>query len=253
MTARVFDEFKAASKALPGLPVRSMPAPNGIVLAILFILISAPMAQAAESDPLESVNRVTHHFNQVVDRWVMKPAAGTYNTATPGFLRQGIGNFFGNLDEVRVILNDVAQLKFGQAARDLGRLTINSTLGLGGLLDVADSEFGLEKNRQDFGKTLAHYGVNEGPYLVLPFFGPSTVRDAFGLGIDGIVEPVRQIDHTTTRNSMLLTEVVDYRANYLSLDDFIIGDHYLFLREAYLQQREFEVSGSLPDLAFEEF
>jgi len=253
MTARVFDKFKAASKALCGLPVRRMPAPKGIALAILFILISAPTAQAAESDPLEPVNRVTHQFNQVVDRWVMKPVAGTYKTATPGFLRRGIGNFFRNLDEVRVILNDVAQLKFGQAAHDLGRLTINSTLGLGGLLDVADSEFGLEKNRQDFGKTLALYGVNEGPYLVLPFFGPSTVRDAFGLGVDGIVEPVRQIDHTATRNTLLVTEVVDYRANYLSLDDFIIGDHYLFLREAYLQQREFEISGSLPDLAFEEF
>ncbi len=253
MNTRTLIKPIAASKALLGLPMRRMFNPQNIALAILFILMTAGPVNAAETDPLESVNRVTHQFNEVVDRWVVKPAAVTYKHSTPGFLKKGIRNFFNNLDDVRVILNDVAQLKFSQAAQDLGRLTINSTIGIGGLVDVAGSEFGLEKNRQDFGKTLAHYGVESGPYIVLPLFGPSTLRDAFGLGVDATVEPVRQVEHVPTRNSLILTEAVDYRESFLDLDDFVTGDRYLFLREAYLQQREFQISGSLPDLAFEGF
>ena len=256
MNTRIDTTNIAASKALLGLPMPKMFNPQSIALAILFILItvaSVSPANAAESDPLEPVNRVTHQFNEVVDRWVVKPAALTYRSSTPGFLKKGIRNFFNNLDDVRVILNDVAQLKFSQAAQDLGRLTINSTIGIGGLVDVAGSEFGLEKNRQDFGKTLAHYGVESGPYVVLPLFGPSTLRDAFGLGVDATVEPVRHIDHVPTRNALMLSEAIDYRESLLGLDDFVTGDRYLFLREAYLQQREFQISGSLPDLAFEGF
>lgn len=253
MSIQKIFSYAAASKALLGLPMRIVPSPPGAALAIFFILsLAAPSVWAANNDPLETVNRGTHQFNRVVDKLLVKPLATTYSTLTPKFVRTGVNNFFSNLDDIRVGLNHLAQLQLDDAANDFGRLVVNSTLGVGGLVDIADT-IGLEKNREDFGKTLAHYGVESGPYIVLPFFGPSTMRDAFGLGIDSLVEPMRQIDHVPSRNTLVGTEVVDYRSNLLLFDDLVIGDSYLFLREAYLQQRAYTVDGKYPDLAFEDF
>lgn len=222
-------------KTLLGLPMHTMPNPLSIALAFFFVLIPvSPLSMAASNDPFESMNRGTHGFNQLVDRGVLKPLASVYDNLTPRAVKIGISNFFNNLDDVRVGLNHLAQLNFASAATDLGRLTINTTVGVGGLIDVANSQFGLEKNRQDFGQTLAHYGVGSGPYLVLPFFGPSTVRDAFGLAVDSTFEPLRQLDHVSTRNSLAITETVDYRNDLVLFDSLIIGDSYLFLKEAYL-------------------
>ncbi|MCG8414832.1 MAG: VacJ family lipoprotein [Pseudomonadales bacterium] len=233
--------------------MRKVPSPPGAALAIFFILsLAAPTAWAANDDPLETVNRGTHEFNRVIDKLLFRPLAATYVTITPKFVRTGVNNFFSNLDDVRVGLNHLAQLELNDAANDFGRLLLNSTVGVGGLIDVADT-VGLEKNREDFGKTLAHYGVDSGPYVVLPFFGPSTLRDAFGLGVDSLAEPLRQLDHVPSRNSLAGTEAVDYRSNLLLFDDLVIGDSYLFLKDAYLQQREYVVNGEYPDLAFEDF
>ena len=244
----------AVSKALLGLPMHTMPSPQSIALAIFFFfsLVSHSSAAAA-NDPLEMVNRGTHSFNQLVDKTVVKPLAGVYDKLTPRFVKVGVSNFFNNLDDVRVGVNHLAQLDMSNAANDFGRLIINSTVGVGGLIDVADSEFGLEKNRQDFGRTLAHYGVESGPYLVLPFFGPSTARDAFGLAFDSVVEPLRQVDHVPTRNSLAATETVDFRNKLSVFDNLVMGDSYLFLREAYLQRREFLVNDRVPSLALEDF
>lgn len=230
--------FLAWIPTLLELPVRLKPGPRGLALAIFLSLggLAAPL-HAAESDPLEGLNRTTHHFNQTLDRWFIKPLARTYRTVTPRFVRRGIGNFFSNIDDVAVSVNDLLRLDLPAAANSLGRVAINSTIGIGGLVEVASPTFGLRKSNQDFGLTLAHYGIEQGPYLVLPVFGPSTLRDAFGFSIDSLLSPVNTIDHVSTRNSVRATQAVSYRASVLSFDDLVIGDDYLFYREAYLQRR----------------
>lgn len=238
------------------LPVRMRPSPRGFALAIFLLFISlaatAPTSvSAADSDPLEEMNRATHGFNRFVDRIVVKPLASTYQNFTPRFLRRGIGNFFSNIDDVTVTFNDLLRLDLPAAGQSLGRVAVNSTLGVGGLLEVANPLFGLEKSNQDFGLTLAHYGVDNGPYLVLPLLGPSTVRDAFGFGIDNLVDPLNSVDHVATRNSLRSTQAISYRASVLSFDDLVMGDEYLFYREAYLQRRASASGESLMLMSFE--
>lgn len=221
------------------LPVREMPIPRGVALAIfLFLYLVSGHAGAADSDPWQAVNRPTHEFNQVVDRILVKPLAITYQSVAPRFVRRGISNFFSNLNDVQVTINDLLRLDIPAAANSVGRLAVNSTVGVGGLFEVAQPMFGLEKSNQDFGLTLAHYGVDSGPYLVLPLIGPSTLRDAFGFGADMLVDPVNRVDDVATRNSLRAAQVTSYRAAVLSFDDLVIGDDYLFYREAYLQRRQ---------------
>jgi len=226
----------------------------GIVLAIIFalFLVSRP-ASAAEADPFESVNRVTHKFNRIVDGLLLKPIATTYDAVTPRFVRTGVKNIFSNLDDIQVTVNDLAQFKFKQAASDFGRFAVNSTVGVGGLFNVAGPVLGLEKHREDFGQTLAHWNIGAGPYIVLPFLGPSTVRDSFGLIVDSLVDPVPNISHVETRNAVVASEIVDFRASVLSFDDFVIGDDYLFIRGFYMQRREYLENDGVQQLAFEEF
>jgi len=242
-------------KALLGLPMPQMFRPLGMALALFLMMsaVSAPLNAAVENDPLEGVNRKTHAFNRGLDSVFFRPLATVYKNVTPRFVQRGVGNFFSNLDDVRVTFNDVLQLNFEQAGSDFGRLAINSTLGVGGLLDVADSSFGLKKNREDFGKTLAHYGVESGPYLVLPLFGPTTFRDAFGIGVDRSMDVTMSLSDIPSRNSLAKGRAVDFRASVLSFDDLIVGDEYLFIRGAYLQQREFAIDGGFPEIAFEDF
>ena len=242
-------------KALLVLPMRRLSFPHDIALAIFLILVLCSYsAQAAvENDPLEPVNRVTYQFNHGIDELLVKPLARTYKQLTPAPIKTGVQNFFSNLDDVRVTINDLLQLQFGQAASDLTRLAINTTPGIGGVLNVADTVFELEKNDQDFGKTLAHWGVGAGPYVVLPVFGPSTLRDSFGIGFDSLVDPLPSIDHVQSRNTLLAGKTVEFRAGVLSFDDLISGDEYLFVRGAYLQYRDRAVNGDFAEVAFEEF
>jgi phospholipid-binding lipoprotein MlaA len=236
------------------LSLRKMPLPIGIALAIfLLLVVMSPSAHAADSDPFERVNRATYAFNDTFDKTLLKPIATGYSNYMPTVAKTGIRNFFSNLDEVRVTFNDLLQFKFLQAASDLGRFAINSTVGIAGLVDVAAPAFNLEKNKQDFGKTLAYWGAEPGPYLVLPFFGPSTVRDAFGVGFDSAVDPVFSADHVPSRNSLGVTETISLRTDYLNIDDLIIGDEYLFVRGAYLQAREYSIKGEYVEVAFEDF
>ena len=242
-------------KPLLDLPMHRMPFTFGIALAIFLMLlaISSPVEAAIENDPLERMNRTTHSFNRTVDKFLLKPLAVTYKQLTPDIVKTGVNNFFNNLDDVRVTFNDLLQFKLEQAAADFTRLAINSTLGIGGIIDVAEPAFNLDKNHQDFGKTLAHYGVGSGPYIVLPLLGPSTVRDAFGLGFDSLVDPIPAVDHVESRNSLLAGKTVDFRARILHFDDLIIGDDYLFIRGIYLQHREYQINGGYVEVAFEEF
>lgn len=229
-------------KPLLELPVRKVLCPRGAALAIFFTFVLGGVTTsafaAAVSDPLEDFNRPTHAFNQFVDRLFVKPLAVTYRNVTPRFVKRGVTNFFSNLNDVQVVANDLLRLDLPAAASTFGRLAVNSTVGVGGLLEVASPVFGLGKTNQDFGLTLAHYGVEPGPYVVLPLLGPSTVRDAFGFGIDTLIDPLNSVDDIATRNSLRAVQVTSYRASVLTFDDLVIGDNYLFYREAYLQRRE---------------
>lgn len=190
-------------------------------------------------DPWERFNRTMYNFNDKLDRAVLKPVAKGYRAVTPDPAEKGISNFFSNLNDVLVIANDVFQLKPAQALSDTGRFLINSTLGIAGLFDVA-TPLGLEKHDEDFGQTLGRWGIGEGPYLILPIFGSSSVRDGFGLATDQYMYPVRYAEDRETRIGLYLLNTVSLRAGLLEAGDIVdeaAYDPYIFLRELYLQRR----------------
>lgn len=190
-------------------------------------------------DPWEGFNRKIFVFNEKVDKYAFKPAAKGYKAVTPDPVERGISRMFSNVGEVVNILNDLLQFKFKQAGNDTGRLVINTTIGLVGFFDVAD-DFGLPKNDgEDFGQSLGHWGVDSGPYVVIPFFGPSTVRDAPSRIVDRLVNPINEVDHVPTRNTIYGVELLSTRADLLEAEKFVRGDRYTFIRDAYLQRRKF--------------
>ena len=212
-----------------------------LIAAILMLLLVNLSGCATNNprDPLEPFNRGVYAFNDGLDTVVLKPVAQGYRAVLPQFVRTGIGNFFSNLDDITVFVNSVLQFKIPQAASDLGRFLINSTLGLLGILDVA-TEFGLEKHNEDFGQTLGYWGIGSGPYLVLPFFGPSSFRDALGRWADSYTDVVWQQDHIRTRNQFYGLRVVDNRSRLLDTEKVLQAaaiDEYTFIRDAYLQRR----------------
>jgi len=193
------------------------------------------------NDPWEATNMRVYQFNKLVDGWFLRPVAVAYNNGVPAIVRQGVGNFFSNIDDVNVLANNVLQLKLQDAVTDSGRLLINTTVGIVGIIDVASS-VGLAKNEEDFGQTFGRWGVGAGPYVVLPFFGPSSVRDSFGLVLDTLFNPIQYHKDESTRHSLIALGLLDDRASVLSMENLISGDEYLFVREAYLQQREYLVN-----------
>jgi phospholipid-binding lipoprotein MlaA len=204
-------------------------------------LAVAPMAaSAADEDPWEGVNRAIFRFNDTVDTYALKPIAQGYEFITPQFLEDGIHNMFKNVGEVTNFANDVLQAKPEAAGVDTARLIFNTTFGLLGFFDVG-TKMGLQRNDEDFGQTLGHWGVSSGPFVMLPLLGPSTVRDAFAKYPDTYTQPWRYIDHVPTRNTALGVSIVDTRASLLSAEKLINGDKYIFIRNAYLQNREFKV------------
>ncbi|UVJ42553.1 VacJ family lipoprotein [Pseudomonas sp. LS1212] len=197
-------------------------------------------AQAAEEDPWEGVNRVIFRFNDTLDTYALKPLAQGYQFVTPQILEDGIHNMFRNVGDVGNLANNVFQLKPQAAGVDTARLIFNTTFGLFGFFDIG-TRMGLQRNDEDFGQTLGYWGTSSGPYVVLPFFGPSTVRDAIAKYPDSYTKPYRYIDHEPTRYSLLAVDVIDTRASLLSAEKLIQGDKYTFIRNAYLQNREFKV------------
>ncbi len=198
------------------------------------------LAQAAEEDPWEGFNRAIFRFNDTLDTYALKPLAKGYQAVTPQFVEEGIHNVFGNVGDVGNLANNLFQAKFHDAGVDTSRLIFNTTFGVLGFFDVA-TRMGLSRSDEDFGQTLGAWGVNSGPYLVLPLFGPSTVRDAAGLVPESFLGPYPYMDHVPTRNVTRGVEAVDTRASLLSAEKMITGDKYIFLRNAYLQNREFRV------------
>ncbi len=217
------------------------PRTRSLVTAVILLLVFALAGCVHNNrrDPLEPLNRVIYEFNDGLDTVLMKPLATGYRAVLPGFVRTGIGNFFSNLDDITVVINGILQLKIPQAFSDTGRFLINSTIGILGFFDVA-THFGLEKHNEDFGQTLGYWGIGSGPYLVLPFFGPSSFRDAVGRWVDSFSDLVWQEDHIRTRNQLVATRAISNRARLLESEkvlDAAAIDRYTFLRDAYLQRR----------------
>lgn len=194
-------------------------------------------------DPLEPLNRVTYRFNDTLDRYVAKPAAKGYNKVVPQPARTAVDNFFANLGDVITMVNDFAQLRMSDGFSDLGRVAFNSTFGILGTIDIA-SAAGMPRHDQDFGLTLAHYGMPSGPYLVLPIFGPSTFRDAAGFGVDQQFANPLNYAKPAVRNPLWATQFVSSRARYLNATNLLEEaalDKYLFTRDAWLGQRDAKV------------
>lgn len=190
-------------------------------------------------------------YNENMDKILFDHIGKAYNAITPDFLDTGISNFFKNLGQISVIANDLLQFKLDQAANDTVRLLVNSTIGLLGIFDIS-SAGGHHSSDEDFGQTLAHWGVGSGPYIVMPFFGPATVRDATGLAVDSALNPLFYVDNDLTKAGLLSLNFVDIKSDLLSATD-LIGeaalDEYDFVKSAYFEKRENQINDEL----FEDF
>jgi phospholipid-binding lipoprotein MlaA len=214
---------------------------NRLRAALLLVGLVAGCATSGgnPADPLEPLNRVVFSFNDTADKAVIKPVARAYRAVLPGFVRTGVANFFSNLEDVWISVNDVLQGKFQQGVDDFGRVLFNSTFGIAGIFDFA-SELGFQKHNEDFGQTLGSWGVGSGAYLVLPILGPSTIRDGFGLLLDTRADLVFYIDGVPVHNSLYGVRAIGNRANLLDASSVIEQaalDKYAFVREAWLQRR----------------
>jgi phospholipid-binding lipoprotein MlaA len=226
-----------------------------IVLAAVALTGCASTHANNPADPLESINRSIYKFNDTVDKAVIKPVARGYKAVMPTVGRIMVSNFFSNLDDVVVTANDLLQLKLVQGFSDGMRFFVNSTVGVFGLIDVA-SIGDLNKHNEDFGQTLGKWGVGNGPYLVLPILGPSTLRDSAGDYVDTIPDPIYQLKDMRMRNQLYVTRKVNRRAELLDqekvLDEAMI-DPYEFVRDAYLLRRLSQVyDGNPPRQRYED-
>ena len=213
------------------------------------LLLCCFASPSLADDPWQNTNRKLFKFNDFFDSVLVRPVAVVYSNVLPRPIRQGIGNFFSNIDDINVFVNDLLQFKFDDAMTDSGRFLINSTIGLVGVMDVASS-FGMSKNEEDFGQTLGFWRVPAGPYVVIPGIGPSTVRDSIGLVVDTIFNPLQYQEQYTITTTFWVVKEIDSRASVLALDELIAGDKYLFMREAYLQRREYLVADGMVEDEF---
>jgi phospholipid-binding lipoprotein MlaA len=220
---------------------------GGVIAATL---LSGCASTGNPRDPFEPLNRGIYKFNDGVDTVLFKPLAEVYQAVLPQFVRTGVGNFFSNFQDVIVALNNLLQGKVTDAGMDLCRIIVNSTIGILGLIDVG-TEIGLEKHQEDFGQTLGRWGLGTGPYIVIPFIGPSTVRDGVGLIADWKTDPLTYVKPTRTRNALFGVFFVNRRAELLSASKILevaALDPYEFVRDAYLQRRRNMVyDGNPPD------
>ena len=223
---------------------------NKKLLALSFILFSCLIsAEENPKDPYEGFNRGVYTFNDTIDRAILKPIAMGYNYVTPDVAKKGINNFYNNITDFITAVNSFLQLDFEQGMTDSGRVIVNTTIGLLGFIDVASTNVNnyTDRNRQDFGTTLARYGWRDSAYLVLPFFGPSTFRDGTGLAVDGLfIDPIGYVQNVRWRNRLYIGKIIDTRAQLLDatnlMDDASI-DPYAFQRDSWLQMRNAQIDG----------
>jgi phospholipid-binding lipoprotein MlaA len=228
----------------------------GMALAACIVLVlqgCATVKNPDARDPWESMNRSVYQFNDAVDNVAIKPAAKVYTAVLPSPVRTGIHNFLGNLGDVWSMANSALQLKGQATAETFMRITVNTFLGLGGVLDVA-TEMRLEKRKEDFGQTLGYWGVKPGPYIVLPILGPSTLRDTLATPLDIQGDVAQQFNDPATRNVLSATRVMDVRSSLLQTVDVIKEaalDPYTFVRDGYLQKRENDIHDGNPPSNFD--
>ena len=210
-----------------------------MIVILILIFLNGCAIGPHRGDPFESINRKIYTFNYSVDKSITKPIAKTYSKYAPNVAKHGIRNFFQNLGMISTALNNIFQLKLHKTPDDLLRITLNSTVGVGGLFDIA-TRLGIPKNNEDFGQTLGHWGVRSGPYLMIPFVGPTTVRDGLGRPLDVITNPVSSlISDPTTTYSLTALQITDTRARLLTVSDIIDQqlDPYAFIRDNFLDRR----------------
>ena len=223
---------------------------NKNFLAISLILFSCFIsAEENPKDPYENFNRGVYTFNDTIDGAILKPIAKGYNYVTPDVAKKGINNFYNNITDFITAVNSFLQLDIEQAMEDTGRVVVNTTIGMLGFIDVASTNVNnyTDRNKQDFGTTLARYGWRDSAYLVLPFFGPSTFRDGTGIAVDGLfINPIGYIDNVALRNALYGGWIINTRAQLLDatnlMDDAAI-DPYAFQRDSWLQMRQNQIDG----------
>lgn len=200
----------------------------------------ASFRNAAPGDPLEPINRGIFSFNSTFDHYLFKPIAKGYDAAVPNPVKKGVSNVFQNASDAQSIVSDALQLKGAKMGDDLGRVMINTTFGLGGIFDLA-TPMGIERGNEDLGQTLGYWGIGAGPYVVIPFLGPSSARDLVGRYGDGKIDPVALVSSVPVRNSLMGARVVDTRVSLFPAEALMNQaalDRYTFMRSAYLQRRQ---------------
>ena len=208
---------------------------------LLILLLSFPIFGEEIDDPFEDLNRDIFIFNEKLDEKLLKPAALTYRKVTPQFARTGVTNFFNNLEEIDTTINQVLQGEIKYAFNDASRFVINSTIGLLGLIDVA-SKMGLERHEEDFGQTLGVWGFNSGPYIMIPFLGPSNPRDLLSRPISSFLSGTFAMEDNDVKLTLVGIDALETRERLLDAETLIIGDKYIFVKDAYVQSREYEIN-----------
>lgn len=243
------------------MPIPTILSPS-VTLLFALLIVSGTVGCASKGerapesvyDPFEPVNRVTFQVNRTADKYLLRPVAVAYDAVTPRLVKTGIKNFFSNLESPIIIVNDLLQGKFIQGMSDIGRFITNSTLGIGGLFDPA-TPMGMRVNDEDLGQSMATWGVGRGPYIVLPLFGPRTMRSAVGLIGDGYLHPLIWMDNSSVRSKLRGLYIIHERSMLLGIDQQIeeAFDPYALLRDAYVQRREYLVhDGNPPEEDFPE-
>ena len=217
---------------------------------LLVLLFSFPLFAKEINDPFEDLNRNIFVFNEKLDEKILKPTALVYSKVTPQFARTGVTNFFNNLEEIDTTINQVLQGEIKYAFNDAGRFVINTTIGLFGLIDVA-SKMGLERHQEDFGQTLGVWGISSGPYIMLPFLGPSNPRDLLSRPISSFLSGTFAMEDNDVKFTLVGIDALETRERLLDAETLIIGDKYMFVKDAYVQSREYEINnGSTEDDVF---
>lgn len=239
MTTTTSPQTKLALNSAQVLKRTALVASVSVAALLTGCATTTATGPANPADPLESMNRGIYSFNEGLDEAVFKPVATAYQAVTPRVARAGVTNFFDNLGDAWSFVNNLLQGQGEGAYNSMVRFSVNSVLGIGGLFDIA-SEAGIERKKQDFGQTLGRWGVPTGPYLVLPFWGPSTVRDTGGMVVDAFGYPANTIDDVRWRNSLYALRVVNRRADLLKAGDVLDSvalDKYSLVRDVYLRSR----------------
>ncbi|MEM9101767.1 MAG: VacJ family lipoprotein [Pseudomonadota bacterium] len=222
---------------------------TGAVFPLIILLSGCATNPQNAQDPYEDINRAVYKFNRGADKIILKPIAEGYDYILPELIKDGISNFFGNIEDVTTVANDLLQGKISEAGKDTSRVIINTTVGIGGLFDVAGLA-GIKKGNEDFSQTLGVWGVGQGPYIMVPFLGPSTLRGITGLGVDSaLFSATNEIDHVPTRLTLTGVDVIETRVGLLPLESTLEDaiDEYAFVRGAYLQREEFKLyDGNVP-------